>query len=208
MYARHARLDRNLTKVSAILTVWHMTSLLLSNFDPLLLRSFCLSLANCKVDRAGLDPAMTTFCGYGRYVIPASTLLSRKLNRTAAWTTCAGRGRSDQKPGPCRKRHFCVLSATNTVEQPVQAEKSPVALQQNKSAFRAFLDFKALKADLDKHVQNCKNRNSNADPERVATLYDQYCEAQQRVDKAREDRNSNAKAMKVVYVCSARLCCR
>ena len=73
---------------------------------------------------------------------------------------------------------------------------APIAVQR-KPAFRAFLDFKALKADLDKHMQNCKNRNSNADPTKVAGLYDQYCEATQRVDRMREDRNSNAEAMKV-----------
>ena len=141
--------------------------------------------------------AMSSVCGCGRYVIPAGKLISRKFNPSVAPAVRHRNRRSDQQLGLCCKRQFRVLCAASTVERPVQVTDTPLEVQQNKSAFRAFLDFKALKADLDKHVQNCKNRNSPADPQKVAQLYDQYCEAQQRVDKVREDRNGNAKAMKV-----------
>ncbi|KAA6417157.1 MAG: seryl-tRNA synthetase, partial [Trebouxia sp. A1-2] len=139
---------------------------------------------------------MHSLCNCGRYVIPVSTLLSRKFNRSASCTHRYFRlTRSDQVLGQVCKRHFRTV-CTATVEQERDFSRAvPTAVQQ-KPAFRAYLDFKALKADLDEHVQNCKNRKSNADPTKVASLYDQYCEATQRVDRTREDRNSNAKAMK------------
>lgn len=141
---------------------------------------------------------MNSLCGCGRYIIPASTLLSRKLNRSAAVTLRYSRHvQTDQPTTQCCKRHLRVSCAAAVAEQEAHVAHTFPAAGQHKPAFRAFLDFKALRADLDKHVQNCKNRNSSADPAKVASLYDQYCEATQRVDKLREDRNSNAKSMKV-----------
>ena len=140
---------------------------------------------------------MHSLCNCGRYVIPVSTLLSRKFNRAASCTHRYSRhARSDQPLSQVCKRHFRIV-CTATVEQERDVSLAAATAVQHKPAFRAFLDFKALKADLEKHVQNCKNRNSIADPTKVASLYDQYCEATQRVDRMREDRNSNAKAMKV-----------
>lgn len=140
---------------------------------------------------------MHSLCNCGRYLIPVSTLLSRKFNRSASCTHRYPRhARSDQFLGQVCKRHFRTV-CTATVEQERDLSHAVPTAAQHKPAFRAFLDFKALKANLDKHVENCKNRKSNADPTKVASLYDQYCEATQRVDRMREDRNSNAKAMKV-----------
>lgn len=140
---------------------------------------------------------MHSLCNCGRYLIPVSTLLSRKFNRSASCTHRYSRHtRSDQFLGQVCRRQFRTV-CTATVEQAQDPSHAVPTAVQHKPAFRAFLDFKALKADLDKHVQNCKNRNSNADPTKVAGLYDRYCEATQRVDRTREHRNSNAKAMKV-----------
>ncbi len=148
---------------------------------------------------------MHSLCNCGRYVIPVSTLLSRKFNRGASCTQRYSRhARSDQLSGQACKRHFRTV-CTATVEQERDLSLAAPTAVQHKPAFRAFLDFKALKADLDKHVQNCKNRNILADPTKVASLYDQYCEATQRVDRTREDRNSNAKAMKVQPVVLGKL---
>ena len=141
---------------------------------------------------------MNSLCGYGGYIIPASTLLSRKLNRTAVLTLRYSRHIPvDQQLAQCCKRKFRIFCAVAVAEQSNDVAHATPAIEKHKPSFRAFLDFKALKVDLDKHVQNCKDRNSSADPTKVASLYDKFCEAQQRVDKGREDRNSNAKAMKV-----------
>ena len=64
-------------------------------------------------------------------------------------------------------------------------------------SYRAYIDFRALKADLDRHVQNCSDRNSAGDPKAVAQLYDEWLAAQSKVEQLREERNANAQSMKV-----------
>lgn len=141
---------------------------------------------------------MKSLYGCNRYIIPVKTLLSRKINRSASVVLRFSRhSRTDHHFGQSCSRHLHLARAAAVAEQTTHEVRDSNNGLQHKPAFRAFLDFKALKADLDKHTQNCKNRNSAADPQKVASLYDQYCEATQRVDRTREDRNSNAKAMKV-----------
>lgn len=64
-------------------------------------------------------------------------------------------------------------------------------------SYRAYIDFRALKADLDRHVRNCSDRNSAGDPKAVAQLYDEWLAAQSKVEQLREERNANAQSMKV-----------
>ena len=131
--------------------------------------------------------------------MPAGKLLNSTVSRSTAQAFRKCRHlHSDQHATDYRKRQYSPAAACAAVaDHAVDAEFATVEVQQHRPSFRAFLDFKALKADLDKHVQNCKNRNSNANPAKVVDLYDEYCEAQQKVDSVREERNSNAKAMKV-----------
>ena len=142
---------------------------------------------------------MKLLCGCGNLVSPAGKLLNHTMTRstTQGFRKCRHL-QSDQHATDCRKRHFCAAAASAAVaDHPADAVTATVVDRQHRPSFRAFLDFKALKTDLDKHVQNCKNRHSNADPAKVVGLYDQFCEVQQQVDSVREERNSNAKAMKV-----------
>ena len=142
---------------------------------------------------------MKLLCGCSNLVSPAGKLLNHKVSRstTHAFRNCRHL-QTGQHATDCRKRHFCAAAASAAVsDHPTDAASATLVDQQQRPSFRAFLDFKALKADLDRHVQNCKNRNSNADPAKVVGLYDQFCEAQQQLDSVREERNSNAKAMKV-----------
>lgn len=134
--------------------------------------------------------------GCGNLVIPAGKLLNHSVSRSKsqAFRKC----RHLQSDQLATKRHSCAVTASAAVvDRSVDSVAATLIDTQQKPSFRAFLDFKALKADLDKHVQNCENRSSNADPARVIGLYDQFCEAQQQLDSVREERNSNAKAMKV-----------
>ena len=141
---------------------------------------------------------MKIMCGCVRFTLPADALLSRKFSRSTALAFPKPRlALSDHSSTECRKRHFRLAAAAAYSDLQTDTQSLSPTAQQQKPSFRAFLDFKALKADLDKHVQNCQARNSSAEPARVASLYDQYCEAQQQVDGVREERNSNAKAMKV-----------
>jgi lipopolysaccharide export system protein LptC len=45
--------------------------------------------------------------------------------------------------------------------------------------------------------ENCRRRNSNADPQLVAKLYTEYVAMEQQVDAVRKERNDNAASMKV-----------
>lgn len=64
-------------------------------------------------------------------------------------------------------------------------------------AFKAHLDFKFIRDNVDLVAANCKSRLSNADPRRVADLYDQYVKLKTEADQLRAERNENANAMKV-----------
>jgi hypothetical protein len=68
-------------------------------------------------------------------------------------------------------------------------------------SFKASIDFKFLKDNIDLVVQNAKNRNSSADPQFAVQLYDQYIQIKQEADHLRAERNENSNAMKVT-VCS------
>ena len=93
-------------------------------------------------------------------------------------------------------------------------------LQREEPSFRAHIDFQALKANLPRHIQNVKDRNSSANPQKVVQLYDQWVHLLGEVERLRAERNANAKSMKVReasfhhdhrafgYVCSALAICR
>lgn len=87
----------------------------------------------------------------------------------------AGASVSPQQPGPGAGEHRA-------------REAAP--------SFRAFLDFKALQADVPGAVRNCENRGVQADPARVAELYDRYVAGTQAVDGLRAERNRTSAEMK------------
>ena len=64
-------------------------------------------------------------------------------------------------------------------------------------SFRAYIDFQALKSNLSCHIQNVRNRNSDASPEKVVHLYEQWTHLLGEVEQLRAERNANAKSMKV-----------
>ena len=65
-------------------------------------------------------------------------------------------------------------------------------------SFKANLDFKFVKDNVQLVVDNCKARNSNADPVRVVQLYDEFTRLKQESDSLRASRNENSAAMKVI----------
>lgn len=64
-------------------------------------------------------------------------------------------------------------------------------------AYRAHIDFRFVKNNLDLVRQNVADRNSMADPDAVAALYDKWVNALEQVERLRAERNAIAKAMKV-----------
>lgn len=84
----------------------------------------------------------------------------------------------------------------------LQAEVPPASAQQASGpaeppAFRAFIDFKFVRDNVEAVAANCRNRLSTADPHLVAQLYEEYVKAQQETDRLRAARNENSSAMKV-----------
>ena len=51
-------------------------------------------------------------------------------------------------------------------------------------------------------MQNAKDRNSSAKPEKVVQLYDQWVQLLGEVERLRAERNANAKSMKVCKISS------
>ena len=64
-------------------------------------------------------------------------------------------------------------------------------------SFQAFLDWKSLRSDLQKHKENVAARNSSADPEQALALYDSWRQLDEETNSVRNERNLNAKSMKV-----------
>ncbi|CAK0784047.1 hypothetical protein CVIRNUC_007250 [Coccomyxa viridis] len=92
-----------------------------------------------------------------------------------------------------------VCNAANITSQPAS-----IAARTEEPTFRASIDFQALKSNLSVHVQNVRDRNSDADPEKVVQLYDRWTQMLMEVERLRSERNANAKAMKGKMEAAAR----
>jgi hypothetical protein len=96
-------------------------------------------------------------------------------------------------------RSVALLRPVHAVATPASAPATsaiPVA-PHAAPAFKVAIDFKALKDNLQAVVQNCRDRNSQADPERAVQLYDEFVKLKGEVDGLRAERNANAAQMKV-----------
>lgn len=91
--------------------------------------------------------------------------------------------------GPANRR---ISISSNAVAEVASATLPAVAL-----AFKANLDFKFVKDNLQLVADNCKLRNTYADPARVVQLYDEFARLKQECDSLRASRNENSAAMKV-----------
>jgi len=63
--------------------------------------------------------------------------------------------------------------------------------------YKVNIDFKFIRDNLQLVIENCKLRNSSADPAMVAQLYDEYVKLKAESDTIRTSRNENSAAMKV-----------
>jgi hypothetical protein len=103
----------------------------------------------------------------------------------------ARHARALARPPAGPQRSASIRAAAVAVEAPAAA--APGAAP----AFKAHLDFKFVRENLARVAENCKARNSNADPARVAALYDEFTRLKQESDSLRAARNENSAAMKV-----------
>lgn len=64
---------------------------------------------------------------------------------------------------------------------------------------QAHINWKSIRDDIELHRRNVVNRNSNAKPDRVVQLYDEWRDLQTQAESLRTERNANARAMKVSF---------
>lgn len=65
--------------------------------------------------------------------------------------------------------------------------------------YKVNLDFKFIANNVDMIADNCRLRDSTADPRLVAQLYEEYVSLKATSDNLRASRNDNSAAMKVCY---------
>lgn len=99
-----------------------------------------------------------------------------------------------QSSGLVRKENGTQRSRVH-VHAATQLAEAP-AKQDEEQSFRAHIDFKFIRDNLDLITQNCRDRHVVADPEKVVHLYNDYLELVQEADGLRAARNENSTAMK------------
>ena len=104
-------------------------------------------------------------------------------------------GRAFQ-PACTRLVHRPVSTNAVAVEAPA-APSTSVAAAVEAPSYRAHLDFKFMKENVDMVAKNCKDRFSSADPHKVVALYDEFVALKSQADSLRAERNENSNAMKV-----------
>lgn len=94
-----------------------------------------------------------------------------------------------------------VLSLQQSTERTIATVESQGSAAEpahpDRPFFKAYLDFRFVKSNLDLLRKNVKDRNSSADPDVVAKLYDVWVRLLEELERVRADRNANAKAMKL-----------
>jgi seryl-tRNA synthetase len=76
------------------------------------------------------------------------------------------------------------------------SSQSPPHPPPHPATFKAHLDFRYIKDNLEAVSENCRARNSQANPERVVELYDSVVAQRKAADALRAERNANAAAVK------------
>jgi seryl-tRNA synthetase len=94
------------------------------------------------------------------------------------------------RAAPCR-------AAASAAAPPAAAAASQEAQQADSLRFKAAIDFKFVKDNVEMLRRNCEVRKAAADPALVAQLYDQFTALKQETDAVRAQRNENSAAMKV-----------
>jgi hypothetical protein len=97
-------------------------------------------------------------------------------------------------------RRCAAAAASATEAPPAAAEPAPAGsgiAAYPAPAYKVNLDFKFIRDNLQLVTDNCKIRDSAADPALVAQLYDDYVKLKAESDNLRSSRNENSAAMKV-----------
>jgi seryl-tRNA synthetase len=126
------------------------------------------------------------------------------LSRAAARHVCRGH----TTPLMSTSRHTYIITKRNhpiliqrsngrlyAAQAPVEATPK-ISGQEEDTGYRAYIDFKFVRDNLDLVKQNCADRLVKADPGQVVSLYDEFVQLTQEADAVRAARNENSSAMK------------
>ena len=125
--------------------------------------------------------------GVQQYALPAGPELRwgcASLDCTPARTPCAAR----------RTACSAASSVTHETDAPAAASTSGPA---EDLQFRAHIDWRFVRDNLVRMRDNCRARNSAADPDAVVRLYERWRGLDEAAEDLRAARNANAKAAKV-----------
>ena len=113
----------------------------------------------------------------------------------ATWRT-ALRGAWRDPASWIRHRTRTLATDTDTLASPsaVDADSPPGTAAP--STWKAPLDFRFIRDNVELVAANCANRNSAADPHRVAELFGEFLEGTQEVNALQQERNAHAKRLK------------
>ena len=90
-------------------------------------------------------------------------------------------------------RHRATITEANVG---VENKQSDSGKNSEQTLWKAPLDFKFIRDNVDDVIANCQNRNSGANPKLVVELYQRYLERNQELAEMQQARNTNAKKMK------------
>ena len=97
------------------------------------------------------------------------------------------------------KRHHLVSNRSHgrlyAAQAPVE-ENAKISGQEEDTGYKAHIDFKFVRDNLDLVKKNCVDRLVKADPDQVVVLYDEFVQLTREADAVRAARNENSSAMK------------
>ncbi|PNH02784.1 Serine--tRNA ligase, partial [Tetrabaena socialis] len=161
------------------------TSMLLITRDP---AAAAAAAAGSPPGATAAAPTSASPCSAGTRASAASVRGSSM--RATLWSAM----RSGSVPAAVRR---CIRVHSAAVEAPAPPTSAPAPATGDAPSFRAHIDFKFIKENVDAVATNCKNRFSSADPHAVVALYDEFVALKSQVDGLRAERNENSNAMKV-----------
>lgn len=89
------------------------------------------------------------------------------------------------------------VTTSSSSSQPAASNAAHDAAAAPAPAYKVPLDFKFIRDNVQMITENCRLRNSSADPALVAQLYEQYLQLKAESEALRASRNENSAAMKV-----------
>ena len=98
---------------------------------------------------------------------------------------------------PCAARRAACSAANSVTLETVAPAAASASGPAEDLQFRAHIDWRFVRDNLERVRDNCRARNSAADPDAVVRLYERWRGLDEAAEDLRAARNANAKAAKV-----------